>query len=52
MVIIVKGGQKNLTKMGRNFCLISLATNMLEGWDIINLKGGKNFSVQYQGGEI
>ena len=26
--------------MCRSFCLISLATNMLEGWDIINLKGG------------
>ena len=31
--------KKNLTKMHRSFCLISLATNMLEGWDIIHWKG-------------
>ena len=27
-------------KMSRSFCLIFLATSMLEGWDIILLKGG------------
>ena len=27
-------------KMRRSFCLISLAKNMLEGWDIIQWKGG------------
>ena len=27
-------------KMRRSFCLISLATNMLESWDIIHWKGG------------
>ena len=26
-------------KMCRSFCLIALATNMLEGWDTIHLKG-------------
>ena len=26
--------------MRRSFCLISLATNMLEGWEIFHLKGG------------
>ena len=25
--------------MSRSFCLISLATNMLESWDIFHLKG-------------
>ena len=30
--------------MRRSFCLIALATNMLEGWDIS--------SVQYQGAKI
>ena len=42
------------------FCLISLATNMLESQDIIHQKGGihcsvlskKNFSVQYSEAEI
>ena len=33
----IQGVQK---KMRRSFCLISLATNMLEGWDIIHWKGG------------
>ena len=32
--------KKNLTKMRCIFCLISLPTNMLEGWDIIHWKGG------------
>ena len=32
--------KKKLTKMDRSFCLISLATNVLEGWDIIYLIGG------------
>ena len=27
-------------KMHHSFCLISLATNMLEAWDIIHWKGG------------
>ena len=31
--------------MRRSFCLISLATNMLEGWDIFNLNGGIHRSV-------
>ena len=31
--------------MCRSFCLISLATNMLEGWDIIHLKGEIHSSV-------
>ena len=35
--ILVQGVQK---KMSRSFCLISLATNMLESWDIIHWKGG------------
>ena len=54
--IQLKGGQKNLTKMGRSVCQISLATNMLGGWGMIHLKGethtSKNFSVQYHGAEI
>ena len=29
----------------RSFYLISLATNMLEGWDIINLNGGIHSSI-------
>ena len=33
----IQGVQK---KMRRIFCLISLATKMLEGWDIYHLKGG------------
>ena len=38
--------------MRRSFCLISLATNMLEGWDIFHLKGElclqyKNVFLQY-----
>ena len=32
----LKGGQKNLTKIRTSH---SLATNMLEGWDIIHWKG-------------
>ena len=31
--------KKTSLKLRRSFCLISLATNMLEGWDIIYLKG-------------
>ena len=31
--------KKTSLKLRRSFCLISLATNMLEGWDIIHLKG-------------
>ena len=27
-------------KMRRSFCSISVATNMLEGWDIFHLNGG------------
>ena len=34
---IIQGVQK---KMSRSFCLISLATNMLESWDIIHWTGG------------
>ena len=30
----------SITKRSRSFCLISLATNMLEGLDIIHWKGG------------
>ena len=37
VVVVVQGVQK---KMRRSFCLISLAANMLEGWDIIHWKGG------------
>ena len=33
----IQGVQK---KMRRSFCLISLATNMLESWHIIHWKGG------------
>ena len=33
----IQGVQK---KMSRSFCLISLATNMQESWDIIHWKGG------------
>ena len=33
----VQGVQK---KMRRSFCLTSLATNMLEEWDMIHWKGG------------
>ena len=35
--LIIQGVQK---KMRLSFCSISLATNMLEGWDIIHCKGG------------
>ena len=35
--LFVQGVQK---KMRRRFCLISLAANMLEGWEIIHWKGG------------
>ena len=31
--------QKTSLNLCRSFCLISLATNILEGWDIIHLKG-------------
>ena len=31
--------KKNSLNLRHSFCLICLATNMLEGWDIINLKG-------------
>ena len=31
--------------MGRSFCLISLATNVLESWGIIHLNGGIHSSV-------
>ena len=44
VAIIIQGVQK---KMCRSFCLISLATNMLEGWDIIHWKGGKHFEIWY-----
>ena len=35
--VILQGVQK---KMRRSFCLIPLATNMLESWDLIHWKGG------------
>ena len=35
--VVLQGVQK---KMRRSFCLISLPTNMLEGWDITHWKGG------------
>ena len=38
----IQGVQK---KMSRSFCLISLATNMLEGWDIFHLKSGIHSSL-------
>ena len=38
----VQGAHK---KMRSSFCLISLATNMLEGLDIFHLKGGTHSSV-------
>ena len=31
--------KKNLTKLAPQICLISLTKNILEGWDIIHLKG-------------
>ena len=34
---VIQGVQK---KISRSFCLISLATNMLESWAIIHWKGG------------
>ena len=37
ITLCIQGVQK---KMRRSFCLISLATNMLESWDIIHWKGG------------
>ena len=37
--LFLQGVQK---KMRRSFCLITLATNRLEGWDIFHLKGGTN----------
>ena len=38
--ILVKGGaKKNSLNSCRSFCIIYLATNMLEGWDIFHLKG-------------
>ena len=41
MIVQDKGWpKKDLTKMGRSLCLVSLATNMLKGWDIIHWKGG------------
>ena len=37
---IIKGeAKKNSLNLRHSFCLISLATNMLKGWDIIHLKG-------------
>ena len=38
-------GKKKLTKLRRSFCLISLATNMLEDWDLFHLKSGINSPV-------
>ena len=37
LLALVQGVQK---KMSHSFCLISLATNMLESWDITHWKGG------------
>ena len=47
-------------KMRRSFCSISLATSILEDWDIFHLKGDihsfdfeyNQFSVRYRGAEI
>ena len=39
---VIQGVQK---KMRRGFCLISLATNMLEGLDVFHLKSGIHSSV-------
>ena len=37
---LIKGvPKKNSLNLRCRLCLISLATNMLEGWDIIHLKG-------------
>ena len=41
----IKGSPKNLTKMHHSSCVIFLATNVPEGWDIIHLKGEVHSSV-------
>ena len=46
---IVQGVQK---KMRRSSCLISLATDMLESWDIIHWKGGIHSFVRYGSRDI
>ena len=42
LLSLVQGVHK---KIRRSFCLISLALNILEGWDNIDLKGGIHISV-------
>ena len=56
---MIKGESiKTSQNLRRTFGLISLPTNMLEGWDIFHLKGSnhisgvQNISAQYYGAEI